>query len=993
MRKLTDVFIQECNAANCALEHSIISVLDHIERSDEEQSLRAVFLPSQNGDELLSIMYKSIWRAPAALPSLINLRSIEYDGNRLSAEGVLSLMNLVRIAFTRLRELHLSNNLLGDEGATLLCESLAMSDVPLERLYIGDNRLTTGSAQAIADYIASTKSLEVLSLRTTGSPAGHPRVLHEGPCGKLAQALTATVDERRSVVVHGMNQSFSFSADHGNALDADAGLILAAAVRENESLLEVDVLGNPISGPGLSELLKACAEQGRIRALGVSLFHRDHGLLVDANSWNDLLRLIHDPEIVRMDLGFVSMGPITVSSPYLPGRCPPGPQMIKFADAIADGGRYIDEMTGDEYIELTPKQPRGAATVFSPPPVLQGPAPPSNGGTSPQAIAHTPSMPSPHNMEPQTVPETRPSPSPAPSTRAFGPPPERVTAEPAHTPLRLPPTHNRSARPGGFPVSSFSVLSPQFDMKATPLSMDDDPESETEVEISGAIWSMIQSPSSRGLGESVVEPHDSPPLQVLASPMQPEAGRDRDLGTISDGPAPVEEATPVATPLDIDAESCEEHEEEELDSPRSLVAASREEEELDSPRSLVAASREEEELDSPRSLVAASREEREEEELDSPRSLVAASHEEEELDSPRSLVAASREEEELDSPRSLVAASREEREEELDSPRSLVAASREEEELDSPRSLVAASREEEELDSPRSLVAASREEEELDSPRSLVAASREEEELDSPRSLVAASREEEELDSPRSLVAASREEEELDSPRSLVAASHEEEELDSPRSLVAASREEEELDSPRSLVAASHEEEELDSPRSLVAASREEEELDSPRSLVAASHEEEELDSPRSLVAASREEREEEELDSPRSLVAASREEEELDSPRSLVAASHEGGGARLATLIGRGVARGGGARLATLIGRGVARGGGARLATLIGRGVARGARGGGARLATLIGRGVARGARGGGGRGYSLLSRPPTTENGPLQATRFRTSAVLLFY
>lgn len=231
----------------------------------------------------------------AALAEDTRVTALWLKRNPLKAAGMRPLAELLRVNRT-LRVLDLVNCGLLDDGLKVILDALSGADgnTTLRHLYVGTNGVTEASAGRIAEFLAGDCGLESLYLSCNrlgddGAIAvarglADNRTLQRlslasnriGPRGAAALAEALARHPTLKLLDLGFTKATVAVGELGNCLGDEGARSLATMLRDNRSLVALDLLHNFISQRGVNHIREAMQVNERLLWLQLTQFGKVH---------------------------------------------------------------------------------------------------------------------------------------------------------------------------------------------------------------------------------------------------------------------------------------------------------------------------------------------------------------------------------------------------------------------------------------------------------------------------------------------------------------------------------------------------------------------------------------------------------------------------------------------------------------------------------------------------------------------------------------------
>ncbi|XP_044132328.1 NACHT, LRR and PYD domains-containing protein 12-like [Bufo gargarizans] len=218
-------------------------------------------------------------------PGLHNLQTLRLGGNRLPDTSCIQLASVIRNN-PSLKILDLSGNRLSGPHFSDLMEALSSPAGRIKELRLDDNRLPGTSCIQLASVIRNNRSLKILDL--SGNSLYGP---HFSDLMEALSSLTCRIE----ILELG-----------GNRLPDTSCIQLASGIRNNQSLMILDLSGNRLSGPHFSDLMEALSSP----ACRIQLLRLGYNHLPDTSCIQLASGIRNNPSLKLLDLsGNLLSGP------------------------------------------------------------------------------------------------------------------------------------------------------------------------------------------------------------------------------------------------------------------------------------------------------------------------------------------------------------------------------------------------------------------------------------------------------------------------------------------------------------------------------------------------------------------------------------------------------------------------------------------------------------------------------------------------------------
>lgn len=184
------------------------------------------------GDEGLEILAKGIGSEPTGCIACIRAR-----GNGITIEGMRHLLGVPQQVFRKLTEIELGNNKVDGETCNLLAECVAQKYMPkLETISLSGNPLGHGGAVQLLQAMRSSLS----------------------KCALLSLFSTSVGLEDSRALAELLHSPMAFDTIYigGNKLNSESAYLLLEAVRNHQTLKHLFIAGAALSPPQLASVLK-----------------------------------------------------------------------------------------------------------------------------------------------------------------------------------------------------------------------------------------------------------------------------------------------------------------------------------------------------------------------------------------------------------------------------------------------------------------------------------------------------------------------------------------------------------------------------------------------------------------------------------------------------------------------------------------------------------------------------------------------------------------
>ncbi|KAG5522296.1 hypothetical protein RHGRI_034474 [Rhododendron griersonianum] len=225
------------------------------------------------------IDYSGFTSLAGALLENDSIQSLYLNGNYCGALGAAALAKGLE-GNKSLREISLQGNSIGDEGVRALMSSLSLREGRLQHLDIGNNAITSKGAFHVAEYVRESKSLVFLnlSMNDIGDEAASDLGKIKESVGKFFRMLILVSIAGATL---GISLSFHICVEVSNELkemNANKGAEkIAEALKQNQSLANLDLGGNNIHAKGASAIAQVLKENSIITKASLEISYNRIG--------------------------------------------------------------------------------------------------------------------------------------------------------------------------------------------------------------------------------------------------------------------------------------------------------------------------------------------------------------------------------------------------------------------------------------------------------------------------------------------------------------------------------------------------------------------------------------------------------------------------------------------------------------------------------------------------------------------------------------------